>query len=219
MQPQDVVLIAEPASSAPPLYLGKPLVPIEGSVRVVAVANFRDARGGILKPSALSYTWTVDSTQIANASGIGRSALLVASPLQYRARSVSVTVTSGNGTLVGGASLSLTPQEPLVRMYRNDPLLGIRFDRALSGEYSIPGAETSLYGAAFYFPTTSGAPFLDWNLNGARAQTGNSITLRPSGSGEGNASLTLSASAGGSVSASTDLTLLFGKSASSLFGL
>lgn len=219
IQPQDVVLIAEPVSSAPPLYAGKSLVPLEGSVRVVAVANFRDARGGILKPSTLSYAWTVDNTQIANASGIGKSSLLVASPLQYRARSVSVTVTSQNGSLVGGASVSLTSQEPLVRIYRNDPLLGIRFDHALSGEYAIAGAETTLYGAPFYFPTTTGTPLLDWNLNGARAQTGNSITLRPSGSGEGNASLTLSASSGTSASATADLTLLFGKSASSLFGL
>jgi len=106
-----------------------------------------------------------------------------------------------------------------VRIYRNDPLLGIRFDHALFGEYAIAGAETTLYGAPFSFPTTTGAPFLDWNLNGARAQTGNSITLRPSGSGEGDASLTLSASSDTSAAATTDLTLLFGKSATSLFGL
>ena len=103
IQPQDVILIAEPVSSAPPLYPGKPLVPIGGSVRVVAMANLKDASGKTLDPATLSYSWTVDATQIANSSGIGKTAIMVASPLQYRARSVAVAVTSQNGSLVCGA--------------------------------------------------------------------------------------------------------------------
>ncbi len=45
IQPQDVVLVAEPISSAPPLYIGKPSVPPGGDIRVVAIANMRDASG------------------------------------------------------------------------------------------------------------------------------------------------------------------------------
>src|SRR3989344_9305709 len=41
IQPQDVALIVEPVSSAPPLYPGKPFVPLEGDSRVVAAANLR----------------------------------------------------------------------------------------------------------------------------------------------------------------------------------
>ncbi len=220
IQPQDVAIIAEPISSAPPLYPGTPLIPLEGSVRVVAVANLRDARGKTLDPSTLSYAWTVDTTQIANSSGIGKMAIMVASPLQYRARSVSVAVTSQNGSLVGGASLSLTAKEPLVRIYRNDPLLGIRFNHALSGEYPIAGAETALYAAPFSLPTAVGAPLLQWFLDGSPAQTGNAITLRPTGSGQGNASLSLVASAGNSTTATANLSLSFGaKPGFNIFGL
>lgn len=220
IQPQDVVLVAEPVSSAPPLYPGKPLVPVEGSVRVVAMANLRDARGKVLDPAALSYSWTVDNTQIANSSGIGRQALLVASPLQYRARSVSVIVSSQDGNLVGGADLSLAPESPTVLVYRNDPLLGIRFDRALSGSYDINSAETTLYAAPFSFPTTSRKPSLEWFLNGASAQTGNAITLRPTGKGEGSASLSLMASTGDTTKAMAELSLSFGSSSGfNFFGL
>ena len=220
IQPQDVVLIAEPISSAPPLYLGKPLVPIAGSVRVVAMANLRDARGKTIDPATLSYAWTVDTTQLANFSGIGKQALMVASPLQYRARSVSVAVTSQNGSLGGGASLSLTSKDPSVRIYQNDPLLGIRFDRAISESYAIAGAEATLYAAPFSFPTTSGAPLLQWFLNGAPAQTGNAVTLRSAGSGEGSASLSLVASAGNSTTATASLSLSFGAAKNfNLFGL
>lgn len=220
IQPQDLAIIAEPISSAPPLYLGKPLVPQEGDVRVVAAASFTDAAGKKLDPTSLSYSWTVDDTRIANSSGIGKAAIIVASPLQYRARDVSVVVTSQDGKVVSGTSLSLEPMDPSVRIYENDPLLGIRFDHALSSSYTIAGAESTLYAAPFSLPTTGGLPFIQWFLNGSSAQTGNSITLRPSGSGGGSASLSLTASAGTLTTAAANLSLIFGSATSNnFFGL
>lgn len=218
IQPQDVVVVAEPISSAPPLYLGKPLVPHDGSVRIVAIANFKDAGGKVLNPSTLSYSWTVDNTRIENSSGVGKTAIMVASPYPYRERTVSVIVRSQNGSLVGGDSLSLSAEEPSVHIYQNDPLLGIRFDHALTGQYPIYDTETTLYAAPFSFSTTQGNPFIQWFLNGSAAQTGNSITLHPTGNGQGNASLSLSASSGGSL-ANTSLSLLFGTTKSNFFGL
>ncbi|MEK7515904.1 MAG: hypothetical protein AAB555_03225 [Patescibacteria group bacterium] len=220
IQPQDVVLIVEPSSSAPPLYQGKPLIPLEGSVRVVAMANLKNAGGKSSSPTKYSYSWTVDGTQIANSSGIGKSAIVVASPLQYRSRSVSVAVANSDGTLVGGASTSLSAEQSSVRIYENDPLLGIRYDRALSGSYSITGTEATLYAAPFSMPTAGGAPFIQWFLNGDSAQTGNSITLRPTGSGKGNASLSLVASTRQSGTATMSLSLIFGApGGTNFFGL
>lgn len=217
IQPQDVVLVIEPASSVPPLYQGKPPVPLEGKVRVVAMANLANASGTSLDPSALAYTWTVGDVRMANSSGIGKSAIVVASPLQYRASDVSVAVTSRDGSLVGGAELSFTAAEPFVRIYENDSLIGIRYGRALSGTYGIKGTESTLYAAPFGLPTTGGAPLLKWFLDGAEAQTGNSITLRPSGKGEGRASLSFVASAGAFARTSANLSLSFGGAAGSTF--
>ncbi|TSA43983.1 hypothetical protein D4R49_01130 [bacterium] len=220
IQPEDVVLITEPVSSSPPLYPGKSLVPIGGDVRVVAMANLRNAGGVASNVATYSYAWTVDGVQIANSSGIGKSAIMVASPLQYRTREVSVVVASADGSLVGGASLSLSSEQPSVRIYENDPLLGIRYEHALSGSFSISGTEATLYAAPFSLSTTGGAPLMQWFLNGASAQTGSSITLRPTGSGQGNASLSLTASAGQSGTATANLSLIFGAtSGTNLFGL
>lgn len=220
IQPQDVALIAEPISSEPPLYPGKPLVPIGGDVRVVAMADLRNAQGKEIDPTTYSYAWTVDGTRATNASGIGKDSMIVASPLQYRARTVSVVVISPDGTLVGGDSISLSPSEPSVEIYKNDPLLGILYDHALSGNYAITGAESTLYAAPFSFPTTSGTPTLQWFLNGDNAQAGDSITLRPTGSGQGSASLSLVASTGSYITATTNLSLSFGTAMNSnFFGL
>lgn len=210
IQPQDVVLIAEPISSTYALYPGKPSVPLEGDVRVIAVANVQSESGKIIAPSALSYNWTVDGTQIANSSGIGKSAIIVASPLQYRARNVSVSVASQDGNLVGGDSFVFSPKEPTLRIYENDPLLGIRFDRTITGNYTISGSEATLYAAPFSLSTTHGAPLVQWFLNGGAVQTGSSITLRPQGAGQGSASLSLTAGTGGNTPAAANLSLIFG---------
>ncbi len=219
IQPQDVVLIAEPISSVPPLYLGKSLVPVNGDVRVVAMANIVDAAGKTVSPKNLSYAWTVGNMRVANFSGIGKSSLLVASPLQFRAIDVSVIITDSSESLVGGASLSLSPTEPSVRIYENDPLLGIRYNRALSGSFTLSRAESTLYAAPFSFPTTSREPSLEWFLNGSSAQMGNAIIMRPTGSGKGTASLSVTASSG-NTKATADVSVIFGaKTPTNIFGL
>ncbi|MDB5244827.1 MAG: hypothetical protein JWN18_697 [Parcubacteria group bacterium] len=220
IQPQDVALVSEPISSAPPLYPGKPFVPLEGDVRLVAVASLRNASGNSLDPAQLSYTWTVDGTRIDNFSGIGKSAIIVASPLQYRSREVSVVIASQDGTVVGGASTSLDPLAPSIRTYVQDPLLGILYDHAISGSYTISSAEATLYTAPFSLPTTSGSPFIQWFLNGSAAQTGRSITLRPSGEGGGAASLSVTASSGNETTATSNYSISFGTTGgSNFFGL
>lgn len=219
IRPQDVVLVAEPISSVPPLYPGGAPVAPDGKVRIVAVANLVNGSGTSLDPSTLAYVWTVGGVRMANSSGIGKSAVMVASPLPYRATDIAVAVMSQDGILAGGAELSLMAAEPFVRIYENDPLLGIRYERALSGTYGIKGAESAFYAAPFGLPTTSGAPLLAWFIDGERAQEGNTITLRPSGKGGGFASLSLVASAGAYASASTNLSLSFGAPSSSFFGL
>jgi hypothetical protein len=219
IQPQEVVVIIEPIASVPPLYPGKPSVPPEGGVRLVAIANLRDANGKAGNASTYSYSWTVHGVKNLDSSGIGKSSIIVQSPLPYRDSAVSVDVKSPDGKLVGGTSLTFFTAEPSVRVYENDPLLGIRYDHALNGTYAIRGAESTLYAAPFSFPITNSAPLVQWFLNGSLAQTGKLITLRPAGSGEGSASLSLTTSSGGS-SVSQEFSLLFGQEKSTnLFGL
>lgn len=220
LRPESVDLVLEPLSSVPPLYSGKALPAIDGSVRAVAVANFVNSAGKALDPSTLSYTWTIGGALYAAGSGIGKSVAIVTSPLQYRAADVSVTVQTQDGTYVGSASTNISVQSPSIRLYRNDPLLGIIFDQTLPDSYTISGAESTLYAAPFSFPLDSGAPTIEWFLNNQSVQTGNSITLRPSGSGTGSAALSLTASDGNSATAVASLSLTFGQAASgNLFGL
>lgn len=218
--PQDVVLVAEPLASAPPLYAGKPLVPLGGSVRVVAMADLRTTAGTRLDPTTLSYAWTVDGTASDSASGIGKRTIIVDSPLQYRSSTVEVRVVSPNGALVAASSLDLVASEPTLRIYEKDPLLGIRFDHALGSSYELKGSEATLYGAAYSFQTALGAPLLRWFLNGAVVQGGPLLTLRPTGPKAGTASLSLTGASSDVAAASAGLTVSYGSTASTnIFGL
>ena len=218
--PEGLALITEPVASAPALYLGKPLVPLGGSVRVVAVADFRTKNGAAIDPAALSYSWTVNGTTVGTASGVGKSSVLVDSPLKYRTATVSVLVKSPDGNLSSGGSVALSAAEPIVRIYENDPLLGVRFETALSGTYAISGTEASLFAVPFSFPKGNGGPLIRWFLNGAAAQTGPVITLRPTGNGTGTANLSLTAGNGSTVApASLSLSFDTTRSQTNLLGL
>lgn len=221
VDPGDVSLVEEPLASAPPLYAGKPLVPISGQVRLVAVASFHTASGAAISPANLSYTWMQDDTTLGSVSGIGKSVAVVAAPLQYRSGNYSVIVTTQDGSEVGSASVSLSPQDPTIRVYTNDPLLGIRFDHALGGTFSITDPEASFYAAPFSFSLTSGAPSINWFLGGSPAATGNVVTLRPTGSGVGQSSLSVTAAETQYYeNASASFTLSYGaKSGGGIFGL
>lgn len=222
IRPADVAFIQEPVSSAPPLYAGKPLLPSSGTVRIVAVADFKDASGKQINPASLSYTWTENDTTLQSSSGIGKNAIIVKAPLQYRNNKVSVVVRSMEGGLVGGANTAIVTSSPTVRLYVNDPLMGIRYDRALPPSYSIPGSEISLVGVPYSFAINRGLPTMSWFLNGTRAQTGSTITLRPEGQGQGKASLSFTATSANSnlETVTAPLSLTFGTAqASGLFGL
>lgn len=217
--PQDVSLVAEPLSSAPALYQGKALVPVDGTVRVVAVANLRTTTGRAIDPATASYNWTVDGTLVTGVSGIGKSAINVPSPLMYRNRTVRVIVTNADKTLVGGRSITLRSSEPILRIYEQDPLLGVRFERALRGSHAITSSEFSLFAAPYSF-STNVPPVIEWFLQGTSAQKGPVVTLRPAGQGEGTASFSVVASSGDTGSATETLSLSFGsRFGTNLFGL
>ena len=207
----------------PPFYRGKPLVPLGGSVRVVAVADLRTAAGVQLDPSSLSYAWTIDGSEAIGGSGIGKRVLIVDSPLQYRTRTVEVSVASPDGVRRGAAAIELAASDPTMRIYERDPLIGIRFDRAQGDSYALSGSEATFYAAPFSFPTALRAPALSWYVGGALSQTGNLITLRPTGGGQGQTTVSVTGASGGSLdapAASAALTVSFGNAGGGgLFGL
>ncbi len=220
LDPQSVSLVVEPSASHPPLYPGRALVPQSGTVRLVAVADFRTTPATRIDPETLSYTWSVDGTTLVSASGIGKTSVVLPVPLTYRTQTASVVVQSRGGSLVGGDSTALSPHSGALRLYVNDPLQGILYDHTLAGTYAISGSEATIAAVPYSLSLAQGAPAIHWFLNGSAAQSGGAITLRPQGSGQGRASLSATASSGDSADdATAALLIIFGAASSNLFGL
>lgn len=215
--PSDVSLVVEASSTVPPFYKGAPLPAPEGSVRLVAIADFRTSPGSSIPPESLVYNWKLGDRQLLAESGVGKSVLAAVAPTRYRDARVLLTVTTRDKTLVGQASVVVAPVSPVVRVYRHDPLLGIDFTRALEETFVLPEAEEAFRAAPYHFKS---APVISWTLNGTETGTDPDLTVRTTGGQKGTALLGVSARGEGLFAqAERMISLEFGgNSSGSIFG-
>lgn len=213
--PADISLIIEPTATSHAFYEGGVLPAPEGQVRVVALTDFRSG-GTSISPSNLIYTWKLGDRELVAESGAGRNVLTATGPTRYRNATVSVTVATRDRSVVGSASVVVAPVNPVVHIYRHDPLLGIDFAHALSGTFTLPGTEEAFRAVGYHF---GAAPTLSWTLNGTDTGSDPDLTLRTTGTEEGTALLGVSADGDGIFShAESSLTVQFGRTANGLFG-
>lgn len=218
LSPAEVSLVTESTSTTHPFYQGGALVASEGRIRLVALADLRSAPGTRLSPQSLVYTWRMGNRILTDASGIGRSTLVATAPIRYRNADVSVTVTSPDNRLVGFARTTVSPVDPIARVYQNDPLLGPNFDTALTGHITMQDAEATFRAVGYFFKVP---PTYSWAAGSAAGGNDKDMTVRSTGAGQGDAAIRLIATEPDTRrSAESRFTLKFGTSAGfGFFGL
>lgn len=218
IRPASVALVVEPVTTTHPFYGGKSLVSAASRVRVVAIADVRSSTSTALPASSLVYTWRLGNQVLESASGIGKNVLDASAPQKYRDAAISVTVSTQDGSISAVNSTSVNPVDPILRIYRNDPLMGPLFDTALSGSVTMTDTEETYRGIAYYF---ANPPALTWTVNNVSSGNDPDITVRSSGNGQGTANLGLSARQSDPlVTLAANIAVVFGKkSSTSIFGL
>ena len=219
LRPAEVSLVMEPVSTTHPFYLGGSLVAGGGDVRLIAIPDLRTAPGTRLSAGSLIYNWRIGDQLLTDYSGIGRSTLTASAPPRYRNAVVTVTVTTPDNTLVGEAKTTVTPVDPIARIYQNDPLLGPNFDVALGSRFSMPDTEATFRAVGYFFAVP---PTLAWRVNSTTSGADKDITVRATGNGSGSAQIRLTASDPAHYqSADTAVSVGFGGSSGGLgiFGL
>jgi hypothetical protein len=178
-------LVIEAAGYAPPFYRGKTLNAEEATVRVVALPTVITQSGALLSPDALTYTWTRNGQVVGGASGRGQNVLVLNDLYISGQAQIGVEAHSENGSLVGGAIETIQTHEPLLLMYEQDPLLGIRFERALGDNFALSRNEATFVAMPYFFSVAKRSdPTLtyQWEVNGAAIAgdqgNKNAITLR-----------------------------------------
>ena len=216
--PADVALVLEPTSTVPPFYKGAKLVASEGSLRLIALPNFQTAGGTAIAPQSLSYTWKFGDKILEAQSGVGKNVLVATAPVRYRDARITVTVTNADKSLVAQATTLISPVDPVIRMYRNDPLAGVDFSSALSGSFVLPSDEETFRAVPYYYASS---PTLAWTLNGTDSGSDADLTVRTTGATKGTALLGVRAAVVGLLNnTEARLTVQFGEARSTgIFGL
>ncbi|HEY4489274.1 MAG TPA: hypothetical protein VJA87_02215 [Candidatus Paceibacterota bacterium] len=207
LRPADVALVVEPVSSTHPLYEGGSLIAAEGQVRLVAVPDLRTSGGGSIPAANLIYTWRNGEQILQAASGIGKSVLTATSPVKYRDARITVTVSNQDRSIVAESTVLIAPANPLVRVYRNDPLLGPLYSTALPRNIELLGTEETFRAVPYFF---AGTPAITWTVNNSTRDTDRDITVRSSGEGSGTALVRVFAGSGVE-SADASFAIDFGK--------
>ncbi len=193
--PSNIQLIWEADTSAPPLYRGKTLYSAGSKIKVVALAQVV-RNSSAVSPNNLSYQWSVGGEPAASASGVGRSTFSYYGNQLNQSERIGVVVRYG-GAAVGSAEIILTATTPKVVLYVQDPLRGTLFDQALPPAISLVGQELTLWAQPFFFANESlgSTVSYDWTLNGQKVigpdTQGGLLTLRQSGSGQGQSVVSL----------------------------
>ncbi len=218
LSPADVALVVEANSTVPPFYKGARLVASEGPVTLIALPDFQTASGTKIPTASLVYTWKFGDKILESQSGIGKNILRATAPVRYRDARITVTVTTQDKTMVAQGVTSVSPVDPFLRIYANDPLGGIDFAHILSGTFVLQGDEQTFRAVPYYY---AALPKISWTLNGADSDQDPDLTVRTTGAAKGTAVIGTRAKDSKAINnTETRFTIQFGQARSTgIFGL
>lgn len=214
-RPAEVDLVWEAYTYTPPFYKGKALFTGQSVVRFSALPRLSDENGNMIPASNLTYRWMVDG-KVLPSSGYGRSSVGVEGSRWGGSQEIQVEVTSRDGQIKGIGEITLTPEEPRIAIYENNPILGILWNRAVAENFILNSSEVSFLAVPYHFISSrlnQGTEF-SWKMNGRTVPTegsGNLITLRNDSRASGKTNVTLDITQEGKIfqSAETSFSILY----------
>jgi hypothetical protein len=194
IKPAGVDLVWESEGYTPPLYKGKAFFAYQNILHVTAIPHFSTA-GGEADPKTLTYKWTVNDKVVQNQSGYGKSSIAIQNDLP-RPFEILVEVSTPTGSNKAASRIQLTPGEPSISFYEEDPLYGVLYNRAIIDQIRLGNQEISIRAVPFAFSIFKNFPLtFNWSVNNLERSdlsTNESITLRTKGDTEGTSRISLS---------------------------
>ncbi|MDB5194233.1 MAG: seg [Parcubacteria group bacterium] len=191
LQSASVDLLWQGATYAPPFYEGRTLWTDQARYTLLAIPHVAGRTAG-----NLSFKWTKDGTVLGQSSGTGQDSLILFDTILGLPQTVKVDVMTDNDTVAASATITLTPREPELHVYEDNPLYGYRFDNDASGTFTLSDKEVTFAAFPFFFGTNTRINsniIYSWLTNNGDAQVGNEVTYRAPDSGAGSSSVTASA--------------------------
>ncbi len=180
----------------PPFYKGKAFVSKEGSFKVVAMPNIKTA-GRSTSPKNLSYSWKKDGVNQGSLSGWGKSSFVFKNTYLDQSNRIDVAVSNLTGETRGTRSITLSPSNPKILFYENDPVLGVKYENTIKNNTLISKNGIIIKAEPYFFsPKNINEPELDfaWFVNNQRIETPANksiLSLKPAEGTSGTSNLKL----------------------------
>lgn len=159
-----VSLITEPKSYAPPFYKGKPLLPYEGEVEILALTEITDINGKKISEDNMIFKWFENS--ILRYSGVGKNTFSTKNIVPVSSTEISVKIYSLDDTLLTEASKAIIYNLPIINIYENSPIYGILYNKTLPEEYLLgEKEEIKLTAEPFFFDNQISNIKHTWKIN------------------------------------------------------
>jgi hypothetical protein len=165
LDPAGVDMVWEAYSYVPPFYNGKALHPMQGIFKVVAMPEFVK-NGKRVSAQNLIYQWSNMVDVYQSQSGYGKSVAILNGSLLGKQENIKVLVTDPVNNLSAEGFLDVTPVNPEIVFYQNDPYYGNIFDTAITGTFNLKTDEVQVLAAPYYFTEQGGGLQYEWLLNG-----------------------------------------------------
>lgn len=165
IRPAEVLLLWEARTTVPPLYIGLPRAISGSSVTVTAVPIVSE-NGSPVATQDLFYSWSMDGVQ-QKQRGFGVKTVSLTPPFYDDAFTVSVVVSTRNGSVTAEQRVRISPTKPQIVVYEETPLGGIHFARAVQSSFAFETSEVSFVAFPLYTNSTFGLT-PQWTLNGTQ---------------------------------------------------
>jgi len=163
VRPAEADLLWEASDSyTPPFYKGLPLPASEGTIRVVAMPNIKNASASLI------YNWKKNFIPDQQASGYGKSAYVFRSSYLNKTENIEAVISSPTGSYTATKSLSLVTLDPEIIFYKKNALDGMKYNHALVGNFGMKEPETTLVAEPYYYSPKnkeSSSLTYTWKLN------------------------------------------------------
>ena len=198
IKPVSVDLIWQSDGLVPPFYKGRILFSHQNKITFIALPHITGSSGTEISAKNLIYKWTRNGTVMDSDSGYGKNTYTMTGSLISRPLDIEVEVTGTNTSVVGRAQTSVEPIDPSIILYRENPLYGIEFQKALIDTVELKDSkEIAIVSMPFFFGVSnyySGELLYKWSVNGVpidadRTQTTRVFRQKEGASGVSNISL------------------------------
>jgi len=195
LQPSAISLFVEGTGYTPSFYKGRSAPIKEGSFWVYAIPEVVTSSGTMVQSNNLIFTWYRNNQRISDQSGLGKNSFFVEGSILSKNQEIRVAVNLANkSTPLASKTLDVSLEEPLVRLYEDNSLYGILFNKSFSDQENLSQTEITLEAVPFFF-SNPGSLIYNWRKDNQKLfqedTNTNNITLRNQDGGSGRNSISL----------------------------